>query len=1384
MAAVTYSLDVTPTTTTQTQGGTSRFTITVENVTGNPEVILNSTVGPFVSGSTGFQTQIGPTDETAPYTATLIITSSANTPPNEYLFIVSAKSTLGEVHQFALTVNVTAGSFTITSTPTTRQISRGDSAEFDLTVASTGGFSRTVYLSTEVPTVSGLTANIAPAQNIPSPSFTAKLRVYSTDSTPLGTYVIGVDGALTSGGAPVYSAGVTVIVGGAANFTVSVDPPGKAGYRGQTLNYTVTVAALGSFYQSITLSASAPSGSGLTPTVSPTTNTPDFEAALLVSIASTASVGTFSITVTGTSSGGAVYQATTCVEVSATDFTVEMVPDGQSTMRGGTASFDVSVTTTSFHSSAVTLSATNLPTGIQAVLSKTQGIANFTTRLLVSVGVSASPGPQLIVVQGVSAGLTNYATASLYVMLPDFAVNVSPLTASLDQGESATFTVNVTRIDGMYSSQVSLSAAPPSGKGLTVTFSPSSGYLNLTSIMVVSTSTATPTGSYLIPITAAGTDGTSHQALISLTVGPSSFTVTISSSSSVVSVYQGQEVHLSVFVNKTGAFSGTVALTASEASGVLSPAIGPTSGAPPFTATLVVTTDLGTSAGEYIVTVSGSAQGQTQSAGIIVAVKRADFSLSASPTSASIYQTQDQTFDVTVAGNPFFPESVIFDTPTISPTATGLTATISPASGHVGSGSFSAHLIVSAGEDTDEGTYSISVQAWGSSGLMPGALTHSISVTISVMAKPADYYVKVRTSGMTSEGYTAVYVDGDDQDMELNDAMNITELGPFDGLSSHKISVESNVELDTVKFTCDSSSFSVDSATKLTFKYQKWYLTTWKTDGLPSGRTVTISVGGSSYSDSSPADIEVWVKTDKTLAFALVAPHTLQDQGKMYTFVKWVNLAGNTVTSPITVTKADAFTAKYTRSMFDVRVHDAPGANITLGSSSLTVPADGTVVFTVKPSTYPLSTTQSIGGSITSGTAFKYWIIPTGSNNTDQSNPTTISVSADIDISVYRTEQVKLTLTTERGATKGAGWYDIGTTAQFSVDASVPIDGGSRYYCTGYTGDISGAGNSGSIVMSGPKAVTFQWEKQFLLTITSQYGTKSGDGWYNVGATAQFSVTAQPDPGVRYVFVSWAGDFAGASPSGTVTMDGPKTVTASWKRQLLTQLSFTDQDGQPVTDAPSRVVLAGPPGELAVESMGSVYLESGDWSVVQVIYKGVDVSNGGSYTASSPNGSWEIPVEVCSLTVTVKSLVLQSAMTDSTVSVDLPDGTAASASMSENGTAVLAQLPVATYQVKATGGILPATTTVQLDHTHSISVSVLGAIDAGVIVGLVVMLVVSAVSYVKWKKRARTTKAGRDGGREGGDESAEGKGLPTPPPPDDEKKLSLRELLERSRSST
>ena len=77
-----------------------------------------------------------------------------------------------------------------------------------------------------------------------------------------------------------------------------------------------------------------------------------------------------------------------------------------------------------------------------------------------------------------------------------------------------------------------------------------------------------------------------------------------------------------------------------------------------------------------------------------------------------------------------------------------------------------------------------------------------------------------------------------------------------------------------------------------------------------------------------------------------------------------------------------------------------------------------------------------------------------------------------------------------------------------------------------------------------------QYKAQYLLTVNSNYGSPSGGGWYDAGtqAKAAIDISSVPD-GLFYnwVFTGWSGDATGAGlQSNAITMDAPKTVTATW----------------------------------------------------------------------------------------------------------------------------------------------------------------------------------------------------------------------------------------------
>ena len=79
---------------------------------------------------------------------------------------------------------------------------------------------------------------------------------------------------------------------------------------------------------------------------------------------------------------------------------------------------------------------------------------------------------------------------------------------------------------------------------------------------------------------------------------------------------------------------------------------------------------------------------------------------------------------------------------------------------------------------------------------------------------------------------------------------------------------------------------------------------------------------------------------------------------------------------------------------------------------------------------------------------------------------------------------------------------------------------------------------------------------QHHLSVRSPYGLISGDGWYDDGSIASFSLSTTSLPerglmgmlGVKNIFDGWGGDSTATSANATIVMGGPKIVTALWRK--------------------------------------------------------------------------------------------------------------------------------------------------------------------------------------------------------------------------------------------
>ncbi len=134
---------------------------------------------------------------------------------------------------------------------------------------------------------------------------------------------------------------------------------------------------------------------------------------------------------------------------------------------------------------------------------------------------------------------------------------------------------------------------------------------------------------------------------------------------------------------------------------------------------------------------------------------------------------------------------------------------------------------------------------------------------------------------------------------------------------------------------------------------------------------------------------------------------------------------------------------------------------------------------------------------------------------------------------------------------QGSGWFNSGTSTVISIPSQVVSgNSGSRLTFSGWSvdGSPSQTGSTLTIQMNAPHTVIAQYNQQYFLTVSSNQGSVSGQGWYDAGSTAQISASTPPNPsyGINMVFNGWQGDIQSPGQSTTVLMDGPKSVTGTW----------------------------------------------------------------------------------------------------------------------------------------------------------------------------------------------------------------------------------------------
>jgi hypothetical protein len=116
---------------------------------------------------------------------------------------------------------------------------------------------------------------------------------------------------------------------------------------------------------------------------------------------------------------------------------------------------------------------------------------------------------------------------------------------------------------------------------------------------------------------------------------------------------------------------------------------------------------------------------------------------------------------------------------------------------------------------------------------------------------------------------------------------------------------------------------------------------------------------------------------------------------------------------------------------------------------------------------------------------------------------------------------------------------------------------GERFVFVGWSDGVNS--NPRQFVISGDASIVALYRTEYYLSVKSERGQVSGEGWYPGGSRPRFAVVPTSNASSwlgllteNYKFAGWSGDSNSSNTLASVTMNGPKNVEAKWTRSGIT----------------------------------------------------------------------------------------------------------------------------------------------------------------------------------------------------------------------------------------
>jgi uncharacterized repeat protein (TIGR01451 family) len=365
-----FSIGTTLASNTIKQGESSVHTVTL--------IGLNSFESPVNLSVTGL-----PTGATAAFSAnpatpsptaesTLTISTTVSVLPGSYSLTINGEGG-GKSHSTSITLKIDAlpvqTDFTLTTAPSLKSITAGESTKYDITVNPKNGFNENVTLAVKgLPT--GVTGTFSPN---PMPvTGTAGLNIATTTEAAPGTYTLTIEG--TADG-KTRTADVALEIKETAqtpDFSIAAEPDTQTIHQGETADYKIKLESINGFAFPVELSIDGlPTGASAA--FNPIRLRPTGNSELKITTTENVPTGKYKLTITARTgkAGGSLKRTaklTLFIEEKPEDpdFEIKVQPYSQTLHRGETTDYTITITPLNGFEEELKLELTGLPAGTDA----------------------------------------------------------------------------------------------------------------------------------------------------------------------------------------------------------------------------------------------------------------------------------------------------------------------------------------------------------------------------------------------------------------------------------------------------------------------------------------------------------------------------------------------------------------------------------------------------------------------------------------------------------------------------------------------------------------------------------------------------------------------------------------------------------------------------------------------------------------------------------------------------------------------------------------------------------------------------------------------------------------------------------------------------------